>query len=268
MELSEKTNLLKAIIQFQGECPPIPKEKKVDVYKNGKKIYEYFYAPHEIIMKTIQPVLKSCELGIIHQDEFMEGRVAVRTTLFHSSGETVDTVCNDSIIENLGLMTHIQSVGKMKTFIKRFNIGDLLNLSVADDTGSEEDLGKDTKKKKITKPEITDYKQEDKKEEPKPNPNYIYDEKLLRRYNKNTHNFDEHYQKTNSLILSKEWQAIETLLKSQKVESKVFLKWLAFAYKDEQGKGRKFYDIKQDECPHIMDVLNGDIEQILDIPEK
>jgi len=274
--LTNRLKLLNAILKVQKGCPAIPRTKEANVYsKTTKKSYTYKYASYDKIMEIVQPLLTENLLGVFHENITNEkGKVIVKTTLFHESGEFIETVCDDSIVENLGRMSRIQTIGNLKTFIKRYNVGDLLNLSVADDTdgiglGDPENKKqkKDANKNIGPKAQIVTYEAKvtpASQQEEKPNPNYIYDGNNLKRYNVVSHKLNDVYQEKNGLVLSAEWLGIEKLIKKLEITPNQFSLWLEFLY----GKDRKFFDIKKEELKGILDVLNNDSGQVLDIPKS
>lgn len=268
--LTNRLKLLKAILEVQKSCPAIPRTKVAKVYsqKTGSS-YEYRYAPYDSIMEIVQPLLTKNSLGLFHNSiQNEKGKVMVKTTLFHESGEFIETICDDSITENLGRMSRIQTIGNLKTFLKRYNVGDLLNLSVSDDTDGV-GLGDTNKSKKqqnlpakTQQPQVIQYTTKENKIDTKPNPNYICDENGVKRYNKVSHKFNDKYQEKNGLILSHQWVTIEKLLKEHEVSSKQFADWL------EAVQGVKFYDIKNLEVDSILNIITNDTDLIFDIPKK
>jgi hypothetical protein len=265
--LTNKLKILKAILAVQKDCPSIPRTKEATVIsKKTGATYKYKYAPYDVVMEIVQPLLTENSLGITHRNiQNDKEKTIVETTLFHESGEFIVTTSEDSITGNLGRMSRIQTIGNLKTFIKRYNVGDLLNISVSDDTDGiglgDGEKNKKLKSKDITQTQIITYQQEEKPKEEKPNPNYIYDDNGLKRYNKVTKKLNDKYQTKNNLITNETWNSLKKNLDKKEITAKLFADWLESSHKI------KFFDIKEENTNEILNIIKSDPGQILDLPK-
>jgi hypothetical protein len=221
------------------------------------------------VKKKTQPVLAKNNLGLIHlkpkihSETSTQWVVSITSRLFHVSGEFIETTTTESVEKNVGYMSHIQAIGSVSKFIKRYHYEDLLDIVTEEDTDGQ-GLGDPKNKNNKNKPQdvITDYQKTDKTEktEEKPNPNYIYDSKRLRRYNKRSKRLNDQHQKDNKLISTEDWRKVADLVKSGLNDNmQGFCNWLKKVHKCE------FYDIPESKVSIIVDLLTDDPQSILNI---
>lgn len=117
-------NLLKAVSNFQAECPKITKDANNPFFSDAKRKVNYASLPH--ILNVITPVLQ--KNGLVILQPVMNS--CVITKLIHiDSGESIesiyDIVCKDG--------TNPQQVGSAVSYARRYSISSLLNLNIDDD---------------------------------------------------------------------------------------------------------------------------------------
>lgn len=111
----EKTNLLKALAQFQYECPIIHKDT------SG---FNYTYADLPKIISTIVPLLKKNGLCF---SQPLDGN-SIRTIIYHvPSGESIESVTEIPLVE-LAKMNVYQSFGSGITYYRRYALSSILGL--------------------------------------------------------------------------------------------------------------------------------------------
>lgn len=114
-------NLIKALSDFQNECPIIHKDTKG---------HNYTYADLPQIFSVINPLLKKhklCFTQLLEND-------GIRTILFHvDSGEQLESFTNIPYAK-LGGMNEFQSIGSGISYFRRYCISSMLGLVTDKDT--------------------------------------------------------------------------------------------------------------------------------------
>jgi hypothetical protein len=114
-------NLIKALSQFQNECPIIHKDTKG---------HNYTYADLPQIFNVINPLLnkhKLCFTQLLEND-------GIRTILFHvESGEQLESFTTIPLVK-LGAMNEYQSYGSGVTYFRRYALSSMLGLVTDKDT--------------------------------------------------------------------------------------------------------------------------------------
>lgn len=109
------TTLLKALAEFQYECPIIHKDT------NG---FNYTYADLPKIISTITPLLKKHGLCF---SQPLVGH-SIRTIIYHvDSGESIESITDIPLIE-LAKMNMYQSFGSGITYYRRYALSSILGL--------------------------------------------------------------------------------------------------------------------------------------------
>jgi hypothetical protein len=130
--------LFTALSKAQGEFPPIPKNKKVDVYSKPperKFLYSYMYADLTTIIDCTRPALSKNGLSFTQQ-MFDKGFV---TVIMHSSGETIRT---GFIPCEIKPDTDMKTVAGIVTYVKRISLTAALGVSADEDIDAEPDEAK------------------------------------------------------------------------------------------------------------------------------
>lgn len=114
-------NLIKALSDFQNECPIIHKDTKG---------HNYTYADLPQIFSVINPLLKKhklCFTQLLEND-------GIRTILFHvESGEQIESHTQIPLVK-LGAMNEYQSYGSGVTYFRRYALSSMLGLVTDKDT--------------------------------------------------------------------------------------------------------------------------------------
>jgi hypothetical protein len=114
-------NLIKALSDFQNECPIIHKDTKG---------HNYTYADLPQIFSVINPLLKKHKLCFTQllQDN------GIKTILFHvESGEQLESFTTIPLVK-LGAMNEYQSYGSGVTYFRRYALSSMLGLVTDKDT--------------------------------------------------------------------------------------------------------------------------------------
>lgn len=107
--------LLKAISDFQKECPVIHK---------GTKGYGYTYADLPAIFEVINPILKKHKIGFI---QAVDGD-KLETCIFHEDGETITRSANIPQGVQLKGMNDFQVLGSAITYMRRYQLSAMLGI--------------------------------------------------------------------------------------------------------------------------------------------
>jgi hypothetical protein len=114
-------NLIKALSEFQNECPIIHKDTKG---------HNYTYADLPQIFSVINPLLnkhKLCFTQLLEND-------GIRTILFHvESGEQLESFTTIPLVK-LGSMNEYQSYGAAVSYFRRYCLSSCLGLVTDKDT--------------------------------------------------------------------------------------------------------------------------------------
>jgi hypothetical protein len=114
-------NLIKALSDFQNDCPIIHKDTKG---------HNYTYADLPQIFSVINPLLKKhklCFTQLLEND-------GIRTILFHvESGEQIESFTTIPLVK-LGAMNEYQSYGSGVTYFRRYALSSMLGLVTDKDT--------------------------------------------------------------------------------------------------------------------------------------
>lgn len=243
--LTNKLNLVKALLAFQSE---------VDIIHKGTQGHNYTYSDLAEIMRAIQPLLTKNKLGITQDISVKNTIVSVTTTIFHTSGEFMESVVSGDISQNSGRMQNIQVVGSLTTYLRRYAISSMLNLVTDKDTDG--DTGGDNKNENKNKNDNNGNKNQN---TPKPPVDEWVMINGVHRWNKTKKCFNEAYQKKNDLINTLEWKKIQELVnKKLNSDMAIFKKWLETNYKV------KSYDITNKMLPGIITSIDCNPNTIID----
>ena len=132
--------LLKALSDFQNECPPFVKNIQG---------YGYTYTGLPEIGQVVTPLLKKHGLIVVQNNIATEDTIGVESTVYHiESGKSLSSRLIVQVAELKGMNLY-QSVGSAITYIRRYDMSTLLGLqSEKDDDGG---TGKATQKKTYSK---------------------------------------------------------------------------------------------------------------------
>lgn len=111
-----------AIVAFQSEVKN-PANSTVNTFFNSK------YAPLGEILTAVRPILAKHGLAVLQSPSAQDATVSVTTTLFHSSGEWVES---DPLTLKLDKPT-AQGAGSAVTYARRYSLAAMLAISGEDD---------------------------------------------------------------------------------------------------------------------------------------
>jgi hypothetical protein len=134
-----------ALNKFQGDCPTIEKNKKVNG-KDGKVRYQY--ATLDAIVEAVRPLLKKYELSYtISATQTPEG-VCATAKITHILGHSEESSFTVPI-DKEGYMTAPQKVASALTFAKRYAFTNALGILTGDEDTDATDVKPDKKPKNI-----------------------------------------------------------------------------------------------------------------------
>jgi len=119
--MENKQDIIKALIQFQGEVPKIELNAEVTVRTKSGSSYKFKYADLPYIVETIQPTLSKCNI-LLH---FELSDTQIMLHVIHESGQELTSIMP------LKLGNNAQENGSLITYYKRYLITSALNI-VAD----------------------------------------------------------------------------------------------------------------------------------------
>lgn len=131
---------VKAMAEFQSECPVIEKTKVV-LNKDGKT-ERYKFAPLDSIVKQIQKPLGKAELAYTWTVKNEEGSVTAICRVTHSLGHYEESSFQIPV-DKEGFMTAPQKVASALTFAKRYSLCNALGISTGDEDTDANDVGKE-----------------------------------------------------------------------------------------------------------------------------
>jgi hypothetical protein len=144
---------VRAMSQFQSECPIIEKTKKV-LNKDGRSV-RYMYAPTEAIVEQTKGALGRAGLAytwtVEHKDNHMHVTCKITHVLGHFEVSSLDIP-----IDTEGYMTAPQKYASAQTFAKRYTLCNALGIATGDedtdatDVNDEKDV-KDPREKIINR---------------------------------------------------------------------------------------------------------------------
>lgn len=124
--------MAQALAAFQEECPPVPRTKIAEVKKDGRKVYEFPFAPYEEIARVIRPFLTKHGLSYTHDAAIGNGQVTVVCTLQHIEGATRKATFS-APVDNSGGKNPVQAVASSRQYGRRYSLIDVLGLVTEDE---------------------------------------------------------------------------------------------------------------------------------------
>ena len=257
--LTNKLKLIEARQNAIAEFPPIKKDATAKVRTKSGVDYSYKYSNLQTIMAAIQPKLTEHGLGIIHDcsdSDIDNDIISVTTILYHTSGEFIQITSREKQSLNVFYMQHVQGSGTVKTYLKRYNISDLLNLVTEEDTDGNNPAPKNL-------PGNSGKNQQPKTDNSPPKSDVIVDSSGNHRYYPKEGVLNDNFQHISGLILTAQWQEICKLAatnikpgKSQKDKVNLLAMWIKTQY------GYPFFDLTKDNVNEVLDILSNNAEVI------
>ena len=142
-------NIMKALAEFQKECPAISKEVKND-------FGNYMYADLPAILAVINPILQKNNLMTIQPLETIEGIRYIKTILYHlESNEMLESRISIDHVSMKG-MNDYQALGSGITYLRRYSLSSILGIVTEVDTDASGE-----QVKKSSTPEKPAYKKDE-----------------------------------------------------------------------------------------------------------
>jgi hypothetical protein len=127
-ELDAEKALNTALAKAQGEFPPIPRERTVQIKTQGGGTYSYSYAPLDVILAAVRPVLARHGLSLIQRLDDENGRPAIRTEIRHAEGGKISA---SFLIGDRP--PNPQQLGSLLTYLRRYTIQAMLGIAPEED---------------------------------------------------------------------------------------------------------------------------------------
>jgi hypothetical protein len=125
--------LMKALSDFQQECPVIKKLETAKVVTKTGGSYSYNYAGLPSILEVINPLLVKNGLVITQPLEILDGERRVKTFLYHiESGENLESTMIVPQVTFTG-MNDYQALGSGITYIRRYALSSILGIVTDED---------------------------------------------------------------------------------------------------------------------------------------
>ena len=148
-----KKAFLKAMADFQAECPELKKGKTVDFANKSGGRTKYKYITLSDIVRQIRSILKDCNLSFRWETKDVENEIELTCIVSHISGHSESNTMK-AAKDISGKKNAIQSVGSTMTYLQRYTLIGALGISTADeDTDGNQ-----------APPEIATISEEDQKE--------------------------------------------------------------------------------------------------------
>lgn len=129
-----------AFVALQSEMPAIQASKSVpDKYGNIK----YKFAPYEMIMEIVRPLLEKHGFTLTFSMNISEGRVIQSCTLTHVGGHSRTNQFMARIGSGPPGSSDAQADGAASTYAKRFALCNALNIITEQDTDGKDDARSD-----------------------------------------------------------------------------------------------------------------------------
>lgn len=140
-----KEEYVKALAQFQSQCPVIEKKKKVNG-KDGK--LRYTYAPLEDIIQQIKKPLADNGLSYSWDIQHENNHMIATVSITHAMGHTEKSTFEIPIDPNQ-YMTSPQRYASAQTYAKRYTLTNALGISTADEDTDAVDVNKEANAKSV-----------------------------------------------------------------------------------------------------------------------
>jgi hypothetical protein len=153
-----------ALAKAQGEFPPIPRERTVRIKTQGGGTYSYSYAPLDVILAAVRPVLARHGLSLIQRLDDENGRPAIRTEIRHAEGGKISA---SFLIGDRP--PNPQQLGSLLTYLRRYTIQAMLGIAPEEDddgqaaakTRTEVSVGEPQARDGLAKPSVSRAEDED-----------------------------------------------------------------------------------------------------------
>ena len=133
-EFVVRPKLWAALARAQTEIENVSKNKTVKVRMKSGGEYSYEYATLDAVLDSIRKPLAKNELSVVQfLIQTAPGKMALRTTIGHSSGEELNSDMPIVVESDGDRMRPMQSLGSAITFARRYSLQNMFMLSADDD---------------------------------------------------------------------------------------------------------------------------------------
>lgn len=133
-EFVVKPRLWAALARAQTEIENVSKNKTVKVRMKSGGEYTYEYATLDAVLDSIRKPLAKNELSVVQfLIQTAPGKMSLRTTIGHSSGEELNSDMPIVVESDGDRMRPMQSLGSAITFARRYSLQNMFMLSADDD---------------------------------------------------------------------------------------------------------------------------------------
>jgi hypothetical protein len=144
-----------ALAKFQGECPIIKKNRKIDFTSKSGSSTKYDYAPLDEIIHIIKPLLSKNGLSYTFDVVAGEFVSVLKTTISHQLGHSKDFTYSFDTIHDDQRMNISQRRKSALTYAKRAGLENALGIV----TAGEDDDARRTSETAITEDQINQIKE-------------------------------------------------------------------------------------------------------------
>lgn len=141
-----RASFVKALADFQAECPIIKKTKPV--YNKDGKTVRYKYAPMDSVIEQIKKPLANAQLSYAWDVEHTNDHMKVICKLTHVDGHHETSTFEIPIVKS-DFMTSPQSYATAQTYAKRYTLLNVLGIGTAEEDTDSNDTGHDKDAKSI-----------------------------------------------------------------------------------------------------------------------
>lgn len=134
-----KGEYVRALADFQKDCPVIEKTKRV-MNKDGKTV-RYKFAPIDSIVSQIKNPIATANLSYRWEVENTPGMIKANCIVTHVNGHS-ETSSFEVPVEKSDYMTSPQSYASALTFAKRYSLLNALGIATADEDTDATDVRK------------------------------------------------------------------------------------------------------------------------------
>lgn len=135
MKSESIVEITKALIDFQGNLKPVPRESTNPYFKSK-------YASLHTIWEHIRKPLRDNGLAVTQLSHYQDGQVLLTTTLLHTSGEWL----SGDLLVTPGKQNDAQSMGSALTYARRYALSAILGICSEEDDDAESTMVRGTKK--------------------------------------------------------------------------------------------------------------------------
>lgn len=142
---TEIKNISVAMIKVQSEIKGMTPDAKNPFFKSN-------YITLDGILEYIRPILSKNEVWLVQEAKGLDNTVEIKTCLYHSSGEFIET----ESLEMIPSKNDPQVLGSLITYLKRYQLSALLGISSEVDDDANKATGNKPNKPTENKAPVED----------------------------------------------------------------------------------------------------------------